>query len=246
MKHIVWSLLFTCVACSSSSTEPSGAAPAPDASTTEPDGGGGGARTSCTSAMDQLLRPVEKEAAADVIVLSEAGGVKTVYVDASAGGSQESAKNPRVYLNLETVTRVAVTDRSAVTSTEWDLAIKRPVLFTNGGHGGSGQGGAVFLAGKEIETVTSADADGKAFGGEVFVDAECNPQVDPTNAVKTSFDGWYDYDQASNGLSPKPGTWIVKGATGKLYKLAIDSYYANPDGTVGESGGRYKLRIGAL
>lgn len=248
MRHFVWStLLFCfCAACSSSSTEPSAGGSPPDASTGADSGTGGSGGGACTSAMDQLLNPVEKPSTGEVKILSADDGVKTVYVDASAGGTQESSKNPRVYLNLETAQKIAVTDRTATTSTQWDLAIKRPVIFTNSGHGGTGQGGAVFLVGTSFDGVTSADAGGKAFAGERFVDDQCNPQVDQTNAVKTSFDAWYDYDQATNGVSPKAGTWLVKGATGKLYKLEITSYYANPDGTVGQAGGRYTLRIGAL
>jgi hypothetical protein len=47
-------------------------------------------------------------------------------------------------------------------------------------------------------------------------------------------------------LTPHAGTWIVKGATGKLYKVQILSYYATPDGGVGQAGGRYTLKVGAL
>lgn len=205
------------------------------------DGGGGGG----TCAADQLLGPVDAVSAGDVAVLSDTGGVKTLFVDAAAGGPQGAATSPRVYLNLESATRVAVTDKAARASQAWDLALKRPILFTNSGDGGSGQGGAVLVP-KAFDAVTPADAASASPTPERFFGANCAPELDQTGAVKTSFDGWYEYDTATNGLSPRAGTWLVKGATGKLYKVQIVTYYAMPDGGVGQAGGRYTLKVGAL
>lgn len=211
----------------------------------EADAGATQQGASCTAARAQLLKPIDALSTGEVKVLSEAAGKKTLFVDASAGGNAAANTNPRVYVNLETASRVEVTDTSAATSTAWDLAIKRPVLFTNGGDGGSGQGGAVQIA-KGFDAVTAADAADKTFAPESFFGAECAAKTDPTGAVMTSFDGWYDYDQATNVLTPKTATWIVKGGTGKLFKVRILSYYATPDGGTGQSGGRFLLEVGAL
>ncbi|AKV02804.1 hypothetical protein AKJ09_09467 [Labilithrix luteola] len=200
----------------------------------------------CTAAAEQLLKPVDSVSTGAVTVLSDETGVKTIFVDAAAGGTAGQATNPRLYLNLDSLARVDVTDKTASTSTAWDLAIKRPILFTNGGHGGSGQGGAVRLVDKEFDAVTAADASSATFAKEIFFDADCNPQTDQTGAVKTTFDGWYDYNTADNTLTPAAGTWLVKGGAGKLYKIAIVTYYATPDGGVGMSGGRYVIKVGAL
>jgi hypothetical protein len=245
------------VACSSDPTPvaadtDSGAETRFDAGQTTPDGGSpepeagdaGSDAASCSAAKDQLLKPIDKVSAGDVLVLSTAGTTRTLYVDASAGGSQGAGQNPRVYLNLETATRVDVTDKSAGGSTGWDLALKRPILFVNGGDGGPGKGGAVFHLNKAFEQVTAADATGTT--AEQFFDQDCNAKLDPTGAPKTSFDGWYDYDQGTNTLTPKPGTWVVKGGTGKLFKITILSYYATSDGGVGQSGGRYTLKVAPL
>ncbi|MBX3185360.1 MAG: hypothetical protein KF819_00030 [Labilithrix sp.] len=220
-------------------------------STPEGGGGGGGgggdpaAGDSCATAREQLLEPIASPSTAEVKTLSESAGEKTIYVDASAGGAQEQAKNARVYLSLATGTKVDVDDAAAAKAETWDLAIKRPVLFTNSGHGGPGKGGAILVA-KDFAAVSAADADGKTLGVEQFFDADCNAQVDQTGAVKTSFDGWYDYDTSNNTLAPKAGTWIVRGAGGALFKVAITSYYATPEGGTGMAGGRYVLKIKAL
>jgi hypothetical protein len=259
MKKIACAVAFVIVAACSSDPE---ATPSPDAGglgTNDAGGGGGGdgigpgdgggkqdaGGTSCTAAAEQLLKPIDTVSTGEVSVLSDSAGIKTLFVDAAAGGTAGAATNPRLYVNLETTSRVSVTDKTAGASTGWDLAIKRPILFTNSGDGGSGQGGALLVS-KDFDSVTTADASGKTFAPESFFEADCTPKVDATGAVKTSFDGWYDYDTATNVLTPHAGTWIVRGATGKLYKVQILSYYATPDGGVGQSGGRYTLKVGAL
>ena len=200
----------------------------------------------CVEAREQLLHPIDLVSTGDVTVLAESAGVRTLYVDATTGGTQAANTNPRVYLNLETTTRIAVTDKSAAFSADWDLAIKRPILFTNSGDGGAGRGGAILLDGRAFDSVTAADAAGKTFAPESFVEADCTPKTDQTGAMRTSFDGWYDYDETTNQLSPHPGTWLVRGGTGKTYKLRILSYYGAPDGGAGQSGGRYLVQIAAL
>lgn len=235
MKKLV-SLALVASACAlagCSDDDPEQASPTPSTSNT------------CTAAKETLLTPVDAVSTGEVKTLSEAGGVKTLFVDASAGGAQGGASNPRVYINLETATKVDVTDKTAPSVTTWDLAVKRPVLFTNSGDGGSGQGGAIKVE-KDFDAVTSADAG--TFAPESFFEAgdECKAKLDETNAVRTSFDGWYGYDPATHLLTPNAVTWVVKGATGKLFKVAITSYYANPDGSAGQAGGRFTIKVAAL
>jgi hypothetical protein len=204
------------------------------------------AGASCTAAREQLLKPIASVSVGQVIVLDDMAGAKTIYIDAAAGGSAAAATNPRFYLNLETLMRAEVTDQASETDLTWDLAVKRPILFTNSGSGGAGQGGAVFLPGSDFESVNTTSAAGKTFARESFFDQNCEPQIDQTGAVKTSFDGWYNYDTSTNQVTPKAGTWLVKGATSKLYKMEIRGYYSAPDGGVGVAGGRYILRVKAL
>ena len=250
-------------ACSSSNGSGNGSTPGTDAATAAdtstpatgddagavvPDGGtsteaGGG---SCTAARANLLEPVDAVTKGAVTILSDTNGVKTIYVDASAGGTQGGATNPRVYISLETGLRVDLTDPAAETSTAWDLAIKRPVIYTNDGDGGPGKGGAAFLTGTDFGAVTSADATAATFAIESFFDADCNPNVDATGEPLTSFSTWYDYNDQQHTLAPHPGTWLVKGATGKIYKLAILNYYATPDGGTGTAGGEFVFKIAAL
>jgi len=238
-------------ACSSSNTEQPAPQRQPDAATgddggaadtsTTPDTSAGG----CSAALADLMRPVNRPSKGDVTVLSDTNGVKTIYVDASAGGTQAAESNPRVYVSLATASRVDVSDVDAAASTSWDLALKRAVLFTNDGSGGTGHGAAAHLT-KAFDAVTSADAAGAEFVTEAFVDKDCNPQTDAVGDVLTSFTGWYDYNEQQHTLAPHAGTYLVKSASGALFKVAITSYYATADGGTSTDGGHFVLQVSAL
>lgn len=230
-KHFLFPILaLVAIAACSSSTTPVGVGTAPDAG--DPDAGivDAPSGTSCSSARDQLLVPIDKVSTGVVTVLSDEAGVKTLYVDASAGGFQTAAKSPRTYLDLAAGTRVAVTDKSAPTSATWDLALKRYVIFTNSGDTGVGRGGAVQIN-KAFAAVTDADVLAAAPVAESMFDADCNAKKDRTEAPLTSFSDWYDYDDATMIPSPKAGvTYAVRGASGRLFKVGIKAYDALPDG----------------
>lgn len=201
--------------------------------------------STCTAALQTLLGPIDKVSTGVVNVLSDTGGVKKLYVDASAGGFGHEGANPRIFVDLGNAKRVDLTDVQAEKDATWDLAIKRPVLFSNDGDGGPGAGGVLEVA-KAFDAVTSADATG-TFKTESFVDKDCNPKTDPTGAVLTTMSDWYDYDAATSKVTPKPGvTYIVRGGGGALYKLAILDYYATPTGGSGTLGGYYLLEVAAL
>lgn len=235
------------LACSSSETKTE-ATPAADAGDTDagttPEAGGGGAQ--CTAARETTLKPIDKVATQAVSIVEEDGTTKLLYVDGSAGGTQNASRNPYVYVNLETGTKVDVTDKSALESTDWDLAIKRTIIFTNGGDGGPGTGGASRI-GKAFADVTAAET--SRIAGEKFFDEECNAILDEANFLTTTFSpAWYTYDEANNGVTPVADvTYVVAGGTGKKYKVAIESYTGKPDGTTtAPSGGYFLIRVGTL
>lgn len=234
------------VACSSSSSGTSSGQATSDAGDTDAGDtdAGTGTGTQCTAARDQALLPINKVSTGTVSVVSESNGTKLLYVDASAGGINNAGKNPRVYVNLETATRVDLTDTAAFDSKEWDLALKRAVIYTNSGDMGIGVGGGAEIA-KAFDAVTAADA--ASVAPEKLFDDQCTEQKDPTGAPATTFSNWYDYDQATNIPTPKPDlTYVVKGATGKLYKVGITSYMGLADGGTGQAGAMYLLKVAAL
>jgi hypothetical protein len=228
--------------CSSPSTVTdsgvdSGSMMTPEAAT---DTGTGGM---CSAVVTQLLEPFDSVSTRDVTILSDVSGVKTVYIDASAGGFMPT--EPRVYVKLSTATRVDITDKQAPTSTEWDLALKRYVIFTNSGDAGPGMGGSLLVS-KAFDQVTMADAMGK-IAIEQFTDKDCNPIMDMLGGLTTTMGGWYNYDMQTMAVTPKPNvTFVVRSAAGVLFKLAIQSYYSTPDGGVSMSGAHYLVKLAAL
>jgi HmuY protein len=230
-------------ACSSSTTTT--ATPGADGGTDEDAAVAveAGAGTQCTAARQQALLPINKVSTGAVSVVSETAGTKLLYVDASAGGSGAASKSPRVYLNLETATRVDLTDTEAFTSMEWDLALKRSVLYTNSGDAGIGAGGGAEI-GKSFSAVTAADAKGLA--PEAFFDDQCTLQTDQIGGPLTTFSNWYEYDQATSAVTPKDLTYIVKGGTGKLYKIAITSFAGLADGGTGAATGMFLIQVAPL
>jgi hypothetical protein len=235
-------LLAACSSSSNSTATPSAdGGDVPEASTDAPAGG-----TQCTKARDDLLLPIDKTSTGEVSVVSDEGGTKTIYVDASAGGIGGAAlKNPRIYIDLEAGAKVSVTDKSAPDSTAWDLAIKRDVIFTNSGDAGIGQGGAIQLN-KSPAQVSSADASAATLERERFFDGDCNPQLDPTGAPSTTFSDWYEYDQVTHIPAPKNVTYVVRGGTGKKYKVGLQSYSGAPDGGVSTKTGAFIIQVTAL
>jgi hypothetical protein len=214
-------------------------------------GGASGAAPSCDSARDGLLGPVDDISDGTVNVTTEDGDEKTLFVDASGGGSAMSAaSSARVYLSLSNGARVNVTDPDAITSDEWDVALKRSVIYANGGDGGKG-GRTVARVTKAFDDVAPADADGATFATESFFDAECTPQLDAIEEVLTTFSDWYEYNGADNTLTPQEQTYLVRRADGTTFKLAIESYYTDPDGVPltpapGPDSATYLLRISPL
>ena len=234
-------------ACSSGTSSTSGGVtPADDggtegAATTDASGGA----TSCTKARADLLIPINKVSTGAVTVLSDTGSVRTLYIDASGGGTANAVKNPRVYVDLEAGARIDVTDTTATMSTAWDLALKRDKIFTNSGDAGPGVGGAMLID-KTFSAVNAAEANGTALVPEKFFDADCNPQLDQTQTVSTTFSDWYDYDQVTHIPTPKDVTYVVAGGTGKKYKVAITAYDGLPDGGMGMATAYYLLKVTSL
>lgn len=234
-------IVFALVGCSSSGGTTDAA---PDQKTMMMDSGTESG-TSCNAAIEMILKPVDMVSTGEVSIVSESNGVKTLYVDATAGGFGMSETNPRVYVDLTAGKRVDITDVQARTSMAWDLSFKRYVIFTNGGTGGPGMGGELTVF-KAFDQVTAADATAK-FATEMFVDSDCNQLMDPLGGLLTTMSDWYDYNQQTMAVSPKNNTtFIVRGASGKLFKMAVVQYYGASDGGMSMTGARFVLKVAAL
>jgi hypothetical protein len=75
------------------------------------------------------------------VQVTTAGDVTAGTIDATAGGVDNAADNPYVYVDLRNAMKVAINDLDARTNTSWDIALKRSSLRTNGGDTGNPRGG---------------------------------------------------------------------------------------------------------
>ena len=193
---------------------------------------------SCSAARAQQFGAIETVSTGNVQLLSDSGGVKTLYVDATAGGQNGVTTHPWLFIALGDATKVALNDLSVARILGLgSRPSSAPSIYTNGGEGGPGKGASAFLD-KDFANVTSADVAGADFFSEKFFDDDCNAIVDVTGAASTSFSTWYNYDEATHVLSPVPGTWLVRGATGKLFKLALRELLRHPERWHGQRGWR--------
>jgi len=141
--------------------------------------------------------------------VSERFVVDTVTIDARDG-------NAWVFFDFDVG---AAVDESRIG--EWDLAINRFHLVTNGGSGYFGQGGAIRLE-RSWDDVTEAPAEG-------YTTTE--GPLD-NGALTPALDRWYTYSFFAHTLLPKDETYIVRTAEGRYGKIAILSYYC-PQATPG-------------
>lgn len=242
MRALGFTLLV--LGCGSSTTTPATATDTGVADTAEASVDTGPVGTECTSARDTALGPQDKVSTGEVKIISDMGGVKTLFVDATAGGFSGAKNNPYTYVKFATGARVDITDKEAFTSLEWDLALKRASLHTNSGDAGLGKGGAGFKAGAAFDSLTPADE--SLAKPEKWFDAECQPSLDATGTIETSFKGWYSYEDTGMRVTPKPGVFVVKGAAGDLYKVEITSYYGTSTGGMGTASASYILKVAPL
>lgn len=101
---------------------------------------------------------------------------------------------------------------------KWDVGFQSTKIIVNGGAIRSGQGGAYVHTGT-FEELTSVPTSA-TFAQDQSTSSLAIPAV--------SGRGWYNYDQATNIISPIPGrVLVVRTGDGKYAKMEILSYYEN-------------------
>lgn len=104
--------------------------------------------------------------------------------------------------------------RTDSATTNWDIAVKATTILVNGGTSGPGNGAAQVLV-TTMEDLTEAPSDG-------YTEDSASSFAIPTG----SGNGWYNYEPATNQITPIAGRVIViRCADGTYAKLRILSYY---------------------
>src|SRR5262245_7286282 len=138
---------------------------------------------------------------AGAVTVTTASGVTSGTIDATAGGVNNSADNPYIYVDLRNNMKVAVNDVAARTSMDWDIALKRSSLRTNSGDSGTGARELAVVQAATLAQVTAAPASG--YGSDDFATADCMLQSTLIGEPQSAFGEWYDYDQDTHVVTPK-------------------------------------------
>ncbi|HET9744822.1 MAG TPA: HmuY family protein [Chitinophagaceae bacterium] len=128
--------------------------------------------------------------------------------------------------SLETNAVIANTDSATA---KWDIGFRGTTIIINGGNSGPGAGGAFVYTGTFSDLKT------------IPVDSTFRVDNAPTSyAIRTgSGNGWYNYNGATQLITPIPGRiLVVRTATGKYAKIEIQNYYkggVTPDATASDN-----------
>lgn len=202
--------------------------------------------------VDQLILDLslhdDKVSDADVETTADGDDFVTV-VDASAGGYNQAANNPWVYVKFtpEGAERVELDDESALESMDWDVAMRRFIVRLNGGSSGPSCVGAAALLEGDYATL-DAVPDGISYAPDSYYTDDCTIVNDSSGlpgSPQVSMGSWWEY----TGCVQTTGVpHLVQLADGHVIKLRIETYYGvdqdecNDTGEGGDDSGILTLR----
>jgi hypothetical protein len=131
------------------------------------------------------------------------------------------ATDAQVWVHVD-VERGVLAVADPAMSSEWDLAVSRTRVRTNGGTSGGGVGGALLAPdGATYDSVTSAPADGYVADAMIPIPGPPGSGEYSGNPVLAD---WFNYDATTHAVSSKQLTYLVRTATGSYAKLQVASY----------------------
>jgi hypothetical protein len=200
-------------------------------------GGGGGedtdaqinaidARTGCepAAALPTQFRPIV-EVSAGLVNVTNAGGVWSGTIDATAGGLSAFADNPYIYVNLRDGMKVAIDDLAAYADQSWDIALKRASLRSNGGDSGAGMRSISIVTAASLDDVTVAPTSG--YFTDDFADAACMFLSLDGGEPSSAFGQWYDYDDQTHIVTPFPEVYVIQRDDGSHTAFRVVEYYGD-------------------
>ena len=177
-----------------------------------------------------------------LLAITVSNNISTGTIDATAGGIANSADRPYIYIDLRNGRKVEVTDLASRSSMDWDIALKRSSLRSNSGDSGAGNRKVAVVAATDLTTVTVGPASG--YTTDDFTSADCMFTGIPGGEPQSVFAEWYNYDQATNQLSPKPEVYVVERSDGSRSAFRIVTYYGDPASAM--RGAFYRVEFKAL
>jgi hypothetical protein len=188
----------------------------------------------------------------DAEVSSESDGDDTVtYVDASAGGYNQAANNPWVYVRFTedgSVERVDIDDETALEDMSWHLALRRFIIRINSGDSGPSCVGAAAMIGYSYEDLTEIP-DGLSYRPDEFYTDDCtiiNDSSGLPGSPQVAMGSWWEYPGCvDTTLTP----FLLQLEDGRVMKLVVEQYYdgdgqeeCDENGSTTASGGYITFR----
>lgn len=204
------------------------------------------------SCVDEMILDLslhdDKVSDGEVTNVADGAGFLT-EIDASAGGYQQAAENPWVYVRFDAdgAHRVDIDDETALESMEWDMALRRYIVRLNGGDSGPSCVGAAEMRGYTFDELTAVP-DGIPFLLDDYYTADCTITEDTSGlpgSPAVALGGWWTYPGC---VATTETPFLVQKADGTVIKLVILSYYGedqadcNDDGSTNAAGGFYTIR----
>lgn len=171
-------------------------------------------------------------------------------VDASAGGVDQAANNPWVYIRFTDagMERVDIDDEAALESMEWHIAARRFILRLNGGSSGPSCVGAKALVDTDYADVTLADADGAEFQLDDYYTNSCDLINDSSGlpgSPQVALGPWWSYPGC---VATTDVPFLIQLEDGRVVKFNVARYYGaqqagcNNDSVPGQSAANYRFR----
>jgi len=158
-------------------------------------------------------------------------------VDATAGGYNNAANNPWVYIQFteEGARKLEIDDEEALTSMDWDMALRRYIIRLNGGNSGPSCVGAVTFFEQNFEDIDSIP-EGLTFVQDTYYTQDCtiiNDSSGLPNSPQVVLSSWWEYPGcvATTGYPH-----LIQLADGSVIKMVVDSYYGEGQDECNDSG----------
>jgi hypothetical protein len=165
------------------------------------------------------------------------GGIRTLEIDARAGGFGASADDPTnkwTYVNFDSGQIVELTDAQADESTGWHMAFKRVGVRVNGGASGPGNVSAALIDAQSRFYNEDGEPDVAEFSAATDINqyaaleqtVNTNELSFAVDSDKAAIDGngldeqtsWWLYNRSDNTVNANANVWtVVRGAGGETF-----------------------------
>ena len=182
----------------------------------------------CEDAIIQDLALHDDKVSDGAVSTSTDGSDFVSTVDASAGGYNNSANNPWVYVKFteDGLEKVEIDDETALDSMDWDMSLKRFMIRLNGGTSGGSCVGSASLLEADYSALTEIP-DGLGYVVDEFYSSDCviiNDSSGLPGSPQLALAPWWSYDGC---VKTTDVPHLIQMADGSVVKMVVETYYTS-------------------